>query len=334
MCHFRYQEKRIPSNHEPHAEGKQNYAEQRNHQYVLDNRKSKKIRTSIRKFEDQLKQNRVICCAWRDNVVLQLLLSNGLLVHICFNIFTGDIIRMAFDRFFIGKLISECVTDAIITRMHIIIAYDENQLTFVHLQKPSLKRSAPEKISRMDPKIFNIIINGQSRKIARHLTCNSSFDLLIVWTKSSQNVVYPWKPTGRDQDLANVHIYRLNRSKLDLLCYYWTENDPITIEFSKLTQNQLRTIEQKVSRKGEVSAEIVVYELIKTKIHRIGNISIPLQSQVCSHAFSPDNERLMLGCIDGSVVLFDEGRGITHSVKAAFVSCNQIMFSVKRENYY
>jgi len=28
---------------------------------------------------------------------------------------------------------------------------------------------------------------------------------------------------------------------------------------------------------------------------------------------------LLLGCIDGSLVLFDEGRGITHLVKAAFV---------------
>lgn len=47
--------------------------------------------------------------------------------------------------------------------------------------------------------------------------------------------------------------------------------------------------------------------------------SIPLQTQVCCHSFSPDNEKLILGCIDGSVVIFDESRGITHLVKAAFV---------------
>lgn len=270
-----------------------------------------------------------------------MLLSNGLLVHICINIFTGDIIRMAFDRFFVGKLVSDAVTDAIITRMHIVIAYNENQLTFVYLQKPSLKRSAPEKISRMDPKIFNIIINGpQTRKIARHLACNNSYDLLVVWTKSSQNEVYPWRPTVRDQDRANVHIYKFSRNKLDLLCYYWTENDPINVEFSKMNHNQLRSVEQKISRKvifvnhsfdwcyminsfsvqGEVTIEICVYELNKSKIHRASITSIPLQSQVCCHSFSPDNEKLMLGCIDGSVVLFDEGRGITHLIKAAFVS--------------
>lgn len=212
--------------------------------------KSKKILNSIKKLEEQLKHNKIVYCAWSDNVVIQLLLSNGLLVHICVNIFTGDIIRMAFDRFFVGKLISDAITDAIITRMHIILSYNENQLTFVYLQKPTMKRSAPEKIGRMDPKIFNILINGpQQRKIARQLACNNSYDLIVVWTKSSQNEVYPWRPTVRDQDRANVHIYRLTRTKLDLLCYYWTENDPINIEFSRMNQNQLRSVEQKISRK-------------------------------------------------------------------------------------
>lgn len=69
-----------------------------------------------------------------------------------------------------------------------------------------------------------------------------------------------------------------------------------------------------------MTIEICVYEVNKTKIHRTSVTSIPLQSQVCCHSFSPDNEKLMLGCIDGSVILFDEGRGITHLIKAAFVS--------------
>lgn len=72
--------------------------------------------------------------------------------------------------------------------------------------------------------------------------------------------------------------------------------------------------------KGDVTIEICVYDIIKSKIQRVAVTSIPLQTQVCCHSFSPDNEKLMLGCIDGSVVLFDEGRGITHLIKAAFVS--------------
>lgn len=60
--------------------------------------------------------------------------------------------------------------------------------------------------------------------------------------------------------------------------------------------------------------------LNKSKLQRTAVTSIPLQTQVCCQSFSPDNDKLILGCIDGSVVIFDERRGITHLVRAAFVS--------------
>lgn len=80
---------------------------------------------------------------------------------------------------------------------------------------------------------------------------------------------------------------------------------------------------------GEVNIEICVYDIIKSKIQRVAVTAIPLQTQVCCHSFSPDNEKLMLGCIDGSVVLFDEGRGITHLIKAAFVRAPNLKLTRK-----
>lgn len=233
-----------------YEDGKLEYAYLRDHQYSLHGRKSKQLRDSVKKLEELLKHNKIVFCAWSDNFVMQMLLSNGVLVYISINVFTGDIKRIAFDRFFVGKLITESVIDVVITRQHILISYDTNQLTFVYKQKPNMKKNSTEKISKLDPKIFNIIINGSTfKKIPRHLTCNNSFDLLAVWTKSSQNEVYPWRPTVRDQDRANIHIYKLSQSKLEMLSFYWTENDPISIEFRKTNQNQLRSIEQKLSRK-------------------------------------------------------------------------------------
>lgn len=254
ILYFRYTEKRAVAMANPYVEGKQEYANFRDQEYILHGRKTKKLKDSVRKLEEMLRNNRIVHCSWTDNAMITMLLSNGILVHICINIFTGDINRMAFDKFFLGKLVSESVINVVMTRMHILISYDINQLTYVYLQKPNLKKNAPEKISRMDPKIFNMIISGtQTKKIARHLACNSSCDLLAVWTKSSQNEVYPWRPTVRDQDRANIHIYKLIQIKLDLLCFHWTENDPINVEFSKVNQNQLRSIEEKMSRKVFIS---------------------------------------------------------------------------------
>jgi hypothetical protein len=114
--------------------------------------------------------------------------------------------------------------------------------------------SGAQKISLADPKIFNIIIGGQPKKIQRNLVINPSFDLALIWTKSSQNEFFPWRPTVRDQDRANIHIYKLNRLKLQLLCY-WTENDPLSIVFSNFNENEIHAVEQKICSKGDVTIE-------------------------------------------------------------------------------
>lgn len=299
---------------------KRDYAVQRAHLWQLANKRPQKLRESLARLDDALRHNRIVHCKWQDHAVVQLLLSHGLLVHVCVNQSTGDIQRLAFDKYLVGKLPADTITDAVFTRMHILLAFPVNQITFVHLQKPSMRRSAPEKLARMDPKIFNVLINGPpNRSLARQLTCNASGDLVAVWTKSSQNEVYPWRPTVRDQDRANVNIYRLFRAQLEPICFYWTENDPISIEFSAIHQNQLHSVEQNVSRKGQVTADICTYEMRKAKLHRISVTAIPLQTQICCHSFSADNEKLLLGCIDGTIVVFDESRGITHLVRAAFI---------------
>lgn len=102
------------------------------------------------------------------------------------------------------------VSPAFFTRSHIVLAYNTNQLTVVHLQRPNARSQGPEKIANMDPRIFHVIIPGATeRKLSRHLTVNASFDLFVVWTQSSQNEVYPWRPTIRDQDRANIHVFKI-----------------------------------------------------------------------------------------------------------------------------
>uniref|UniRef100_A0A182K5W9 Uncharacterized protein n=1 Tax=Anopheles christyi TaxID=43041 RepID=A0A182K5W9_9DIPT len=318
----KYCEKKADPNRTLLNEGKRSYCESRGLKWSLDNKKPNKLRHSLRLLEDELRQKRLVYCKWKNNVLLQLMLSNGLLVHLSINPFTGDINRIYFDKYLIGKLTSEHITDVVITQHHILVAYSENQITFVQLQKPTARKNNLEKISLMDPKIYNVLLSGtgsSTRKVPKRLVCSSSLNLVIVWTKSSQNEVYPWRPTVKDQDRANLHVYKLNGARMELLCYYWTEYDPISVQFSLMNDYQVHCVEQKISKKGEVTIDSCIYQINKTKMRRVAVTSIPLQTQVCCNALSPDHEKLMLGCIDGSIVLFDEGRGITHLVKAAFI---------------
>lgn len=182
-------------------------------------------------------------------------------------------------------------------------------------------RNTLRKISAADPKIFNIIIlGGNEKKVKRNLVINQSADLVLIWTKSSQQEFYPWRPIVKDQERANLHIYKLNRLKLEPLCFYWTENDPICFEFSKFNENEIHSVEQKITKKGEVTIESCRYKITaaKSKLTRVSVTSIPLHTEVSCNAFSPDHEKLVMCCIDGSVVLFDT-RGITLMVKAPFI---------------
>lgn len=335
ICNFRYHDKKREnadtdsskgSGRNVYSQAKRDYSDLRDHAVVLDNKRPQKLKDALSKLEELIREFGIVYRKWRDSAVLCIMLSNGLLVHICINALTGSIMRIAYDKYFVGKIAMHAITDVLITKMHIIIAYNENQITFVYLQKPSARRSlAPEKISRMEPRIFHIIIGGpsgamQGRRLTRHISCNTSFDLIAIWTKSSQNEVYPWRPTVRDQDRANIHIYKLNRSKLEPICFHWTENDPICLQFSRMEQTQLKIVEQRVTRRGEIFVEDQLYEIVaKGRLQRIGITSIPLQSEVCCQCYGPDQDKLVLGCIDGSLCLFDSPRGVTHVIRIGFI---------------
>ncbi|XP_036329856.1 WD repeat-containing and planar cell polarity effector protein fritz [Rhagoletis pomonella] len=313
---FRYTRNREAQqqNTELTALAKRDYIERRNGVTVLKNSRKApgRLKDNIKRLEELLRIYKIVHSEWRDAAQVLLLFANGIIAHICVDAATGDILRMVYEKYFVGKLASEVITDAFFTRSHIVLAYNTNQLTVVHLQKPNARPQGPEKISNMDPRIFHVIIPGPSeRKLSRHLTVNSSADLFVIWTKSSQNEVYPWRPTIRDQDRANIHVFKLKGIQIESVSYCWSENDPLSVDFLRSAESQILTVEQKVSRKGEISAEVCTYEIISGKMQRATVTSITMGTQICCHAFSPDQEKLFLGSIDRKLCLHDLVQQVT-----------------------
>ncbi|XP_023298264.2 WD repeat-containing and planar cell polarity effector protein fritz isoform X1 [Lucilia cuprina] len=291
------------------AEAKRDYTERRNGLTVLKNsRKSRmgRLKDNLKRLEELMRTSKVVRIHWTDGSQVLLLFSNGIIAHICIDMFTGDISRMVYEKYLVGKLAADTITDAFFTRSHIVLAYNTNQVTVVHLQKPNARSQGPEKISHMEPKIFHAIIPGAAeRKIARRLSVNTTFDMFVIWTKSSQNEVFPWRPTMRDQDRANIHVFKLKGNQLDFFAYCWSENDPLHVDFLRSTENQILTLEQKISRKGEITAEVCSYEIAVGKMLRSPLSSIPMGTQITTYAFSPDQEKLFLGTVDRNICLHD-----------------------------
>ncbi|KAJ1531550.1 hypothetical protein ONE63_000223 [Megalurothrips usitatus] len=302
--------------------GKKSYAEKRGQLWAPQNKRPLRMKDNLKELEEHLSHQRVVLCQWRDCSLLQLMFGSGLFINISVNIFTGDPASITIDKFLMGKLISDYVSDVVITKSHLICSYNDNQLTLVYFAKPTLKRSTPKSFSRLDPRTNTIDLAGPTgRRIERKLACNVSGDMIVVWWPSSHDEVYPWSPIVKDQDRANILVYGISGLKADLLCHHQSEFDLLSVSFSQVHSNVLRSVEQKVSRSGDVTVESSSYQISRGAMQRTSASSISLPTHVCCHSFSPLQDKLLLGCIDGSLVLYDESLGVTHIVKAAFIPC-------------
>lgn len=79
--------------------------------WTPDNKGPGKLKASLKQFEDELKTKKVAFCEWSDQKTFQLMLSNGLLIYVEINVFTGDVRRINFDKYFVGKIVSENICD-------------------------------------------------------------------------------------------------------------------------------------------------------------------------------------------------------------------------------
>ncbi|KAL1139445.1 hypothetical protein AAG570_006429, partial [Ranatra chinensis] len=158
-----------------------------------------------------LSHNKVLYLQWKDSCSLQLVLNTGLLINIFVNSSTGDIQEIVFDKYMNGKLLSDYVSDAVITNSHALFTYADNQVTMVYFVKPALKNACAKKWSNLDAKVQVVELAGPTgRRLGRKLSINSNMNMVLVWWKCGRDEVYPWSPVVRDQDRANVHVYSIN----------------------------------------------------------------------------------------------------------------------------
>lgn len=92
------------------AQSKKDYAEKRGSQCATV-KSLAKSKNSLKILEDELKNKKIVYCEWSDNKTLNLMLSSGLLIFLEFEISSGDIERVTFDRYFIQKIVNENICD-------------------------------------------------------------------------------------------------------------------------------------------------------------------------------------------------------------------------------
>lgn len=98
---YSYHDKKIENVYE---EGKKSYAQKRGMVYTPQNKKGNKMKDSIKYLEEQLNEHSTVYCQWFDYCTLQIMLSSGLLIYIQVDLRSGDIQKIVFDKYLVGKL--------------------------------------------------------------------------------------------------------------------------------------------------------------------------------------------------------------------------------------
>ncbi|CAG2235674.1 CPLANE5 [Mytilus edulis] len=288
------------------------------------NKRPEKLKDGLKEVEELLSQHKVVHIRWRSRKVLQIALSNMAIVTFVFSCFSGDAEKVFIDKSLVGKGIGETVSDAFVSDQFFITTYpDKPKVDYgFFIKRPPIGEAIKrlEKISAWEPKTVQMDIPGPlGRRLERRVSVNTRQDMVLVWWPTSSIEAWPWSPMSTDRDRANLIVLSIHGPNIDLLAYNRTECDPFHASFSCLQPHRFFTIEQSQSGGGETTAHTSTYEIIQGKIQRISNIAIPLKSHVTCLSRNHLEDKLVLGCADGSIVLYDEGRKSTFYVRAALI---------------
>ncbi|XP_063247671.1 WD repeat-containing and planar cell polarity effector protein fritz homolog isoform X6 [Prinia subflava] len=205
---------------------------------------------------------------------------------------------------------------AVLTDNFIILSFeDHNQLCFIQFTKtmdsPDVNKRL-EKLSCLDSKISYVDILGpEGRRMKRHLAINSVQDLVICWWSATSDGAWPWSPISCQRDRANLLLLGCAHGKLEVLSHVRTEWEPLDARFSSLQPQHVLTVERSVSAAKEPMADSCVYKCVGSRIQCAAVTRIPLPARATSCCRDVTEDKLVLGCEDSSVVLYEAYSQVT-----------------------
>ncbi|XP_070336252.1 WD repeat-containing and planar cell polarity effector protein fritz homolog isoform X5 [Odocoileus virginianus] len=327
---YQYYDKKEPSaTDHGNLEEKQRLAESRDFPWTLKNRRPEKLRDSLKELEELMQNSQCVLSKWKNKYVCQLLFGSGELVSLSLS--GPQLEKVLIDRSLVGKLISDTISDALLTDGFIILSFlAQNKLCFIQFAK---KMSSPdtnrrlEKLSALDYKISHYEIPGPvNRTIQRRLAINCVQDTIVCWWPLVSDDAWPWTPISSEKDRANLLLLSYAQGRLEVLSSVRTEWDPLDVRFDTRHPNQMLTVECSISVDREPAADSCVYECVRNKIQCVSVTRIPLKSKAISCCRNATDDKLILGCEDSSVILYETHRRVTLLAQAellpSLISCH------------
>ncbi|XP_007890535.2 WD repeat-containing and planar cell polarity effector protein fritz homolog isoform X1 [Callorhinchus milii] len=297
-----------------YLEEKQHMTESREYLWTPKNRRPDKLRDTLKEFEELLQCSRCILSKWKNKNFCQLFFGSGVLVSISLS--GPHLEKVTIDRTLVGRLIADTITDAVLADNFLILAFLENsKLCFVQFTKksgsPDISRRV-EKLSSSDLKISYVDLPGLSgRRLEHRLAINCMQDMVICWWKTANGDAWPWSPISSESDRANLVLLNCMNSRLEVLSFIRTENDPLDAGFSINQPYQIHTVECSIGPEKEPMADSCIYECARNRLQRVTVTSVPLKSRATCCSRNNAEDKLVMGCENSSVILYDAHRRLT-----------------------
>ncbi|XP_033001503.1 WD repeat-containing and planar cell polarity effector protein fritz homolog isoform X3 [Lacerta agilis] len=298
---------------------KQQLAESRDYPWVLKNKRPEKLRDTLKELEELMQNSRCVLSKWKSKYVCQLLFHSGVLVSL--GLSGPQLERVVIDRTLMGKLISDTISDAVLTDSFMILSFwEQSKLCFIQFTKKTNSPDANiklEKLSSLDFKISYIDTPELgNRRTKHHLAINSKEDRVICWWLTAKDEVWPWSPGSSERERANLLLFTYEHGSLQILGYIRTDGDPLDASFSSCNPYQIHTVEHAFNADHEPMADSCIYEHVKNKVQCVAVTKIPLLSKAISCCRNITEDKLVLGCEDSSIVLYEAFRQVTLSAQA------------------
>ena len=104
---------------------------------------------------------------------------------------------------------------------------------------------------------------------------------------------------------------------MDLYGFYCTEFDIVYVQFSKSIQDIIFCVE----RRSELTIDLAVLKFqTGAKLQKVSSISLEVDGEISTLAFSPDEDKLLLCSCNRLLLIYDRLSGKVTTTKSIFVS--------------
>jgi len=308
----------------PYSQDKASFAMGRGQKWFLENKRPERLRTALKEFEELVSEHSIVFCKWRSSKLLQLVLQNGVIVHIWLNKL-GDLLRISFDKYLVGKLLDH-VTDFCFTSKCIVVAYLESRVSIVTFGR-SVEFLKCDSLVQWEPKIHTLdLYSPPGRRLDRKIVLSTDCQQFIIWWPIGSQEVFPWSPQLKEEDRANLILFSL-KAEPKLIAFHRTGTDPLYFRFLP-DGNTLHYLAQaqQAAKRGETQLENTILAVEHEKhIRKRVSRSVSVSNCIICHALIPNSDNVLLGSIDGTIFTFDQIENkVDNQVKAGFIASSLI----------